>query len=359
MKGDEKMAKNKNKGKKKNRKLILIMAVVLVAAAAVYATASYMLSPVNATDEKVYIKIESGATMNEIVQSLEENGLIRNSTVFKIYVHLRNAQNELKAGRYTFNTNMGAKELTDLLIEGQADETMLITVREGLNVEQIAAYLEEEGLFSADDFLNEIKNNFAYYKSQYAFLASVPDSREYPLEGYLFGDTYEIYVDASPEDVIIKMLDGFDNIFQEAYYARCTELGMTVDQIVTMASIVEREGINDDELPTIAGVFYNRIEDGMLLQSCATLQYIYKDYQFTFTSSQMQIDNPYNTYLYAGLPAGPISNFRVTALEAALYPEDNDYYYFCSKNDGTGASAFAETLSEHEANVSKYGSTWK
>ncbi len=336
-----------------------VLAAVLIVAVVVCAAVIYLFSPVNATDEKVYIKVESGATLNEIADALKENDLIRNTTIFKVYVHLRGAQNELKAGRYSFNTDMGTKELTDLLIEGQAGDTMLITVREGLTVEQIAAYLEEEGLFSAQDFLDEEKNNFAYYKSQYAFLDTVPDDREYPLEGYLFGDTYEIYTDASPQDVIIKMLDGFDAIFKQEYYARCDELGMTVDEVVTMASIVEREGINDDELPTIAGLYYNRLRDGWLLQSCATLQYIYKDYQFTFSESQMEIDSPYNTYKYAGLPAGPISNFRVTALEAALYPEDNDYYYMCSKNDGTGANAFAETLAEHNANISKYSSTWK
>ena len=115
----------------------------------------------------------------------------------------------------------------------------------------------------------------------------------------------------------------------------------------------------DSELPTIAGVFYNRLDSGMLLQSCATIQYILKDYQFTFTAQQLRTESPYNTYIHAGLPAGPIANFRETALLAALYPENNDYYYFCSKNDGTGSSAFARTLSEHEANISKYSGNWE
>ena len=118
---------------------------------------------------------------------------------------------------------------------------------------------------------------------------------------------------------------------------RTKEMGKTIDEIVTMASVVERETILDSELATVAGVFYNRLDNGMMLQSCATLQYIYKDYQFSFTESQKNIDSPYNTYKYKGLPAGPISNFRASALKAALYPADTDYLYFCTKNDGTGA----------------------
>ncbi len=203
------------------------------------------------------------------------------------------------------------------MIEGQAGDTMLITVREGLTVEQIAAYLEEEGLFSAQDFLMKKKIILPTIKASMLFWIPC-GRREYPLEGYLFGDTYEIYTDASPQDVIIKMLDGFDAIFKQEYYARCDELGMTVDEVVTMASIVEREGINDDELPTIAGLYYNRLRDGWLLQSCATLQYIYKDYQFTFSESQMEIDSPYNTYKYAGLPGADIQFPRYGAGGGAL-----------------------------------------
>ena len=153
------------------------------------------------------------------------------------------------------------------------------------------------------------------------------------------------------------MLDRFDDVFEEEYYDRCDELGITIDEAVTMASIVERETIANNELKTVAGVFYNRIDDGIKLQSCATLQYIYKDYQYTFTYKQMQTDNPYNTYKYSGLTPGPIANFRKEALYAALYPEEHDYYYFCAKGDGT--SAFAKTLSEHEDNIDRYGDNWE
>ncbi len=350
---------SKKKTNKKSKKVILIISIALVVIASGFAAGSYLLSAVNPTGEKVIVNISEGSTLDDIASALEENGLVRNKTVFKIYIRIQNKQDDLKAGRYSFSTDMGCKEIAQKLVDGETGDTVMLTIREGLNVEQIAQYLEESGFFTAEEFLDEIKNNLDYYKGLYGFLEDVPADREYGLEGYLFGSTYEVYVDSTPRDIIIKMLDGFDTIFEEEYYARCAELGMSVDEIVTMASIVEREGIVDGELARIAGVFYNRLEDGMMLQSCATLQYIFKDYQFTFTQEQMNVDSPYNTYVNTGLPAGPISNFRQTALVAALYPESHNYYYFCSKNDGTGESAFASTLSEHEANVERYSQSWE
>lgn len=360
MKGSKMKIKkrSKKKSKKQNRKLVRITLIILLIAAIGVVLTSYLLGPVENTDQAVVVEVPSGSSLDDIANLLEENNLVRSATVYKIYVKVQNKQSELKAGKYTFNTSMSSKELTDELIEGQPQATVSITIKEGLDLNRAGDYLEEIGLFTKDEFLAEIENNFDYYQQRYTFLNSVPEDRTYKLEGYLFGDTYEVYADATPQDVIIKMLDKFDSVFLDEYYARAEELNMTIDEIVTMASVVEREGILDEELPIIAGVFYNRLEDGMLLQSCATLQYIFQDYQFTFTSQQTKIDDPYNTYVYTGLPIGPISNFRESALLAALYPDENDYYYFCSKNDGTGSSAFAETLSEHQNNIDKYSENW-
>lgn len=346
--------KIRNKKNPKNKKIYMIALILILAAAIGAAAFTYFLGPISHGDgESVSISIPTGSTLDEISIKLAENGLIRNKNIFKIYIKVTNKQDDLKAGMYTFTTDMNIPAIAQKIIEGKSDTTV-ITIKEGLDLNRISLALQDTGLFTAQEFLDEIKNNFDYYKGLYPFLDSVPADREYKLEGYLFGDTYEVYMDATPRDVIIKMLDRFDVAFKDEYYARAKELGMTVDQIVTMASLVEREGILDSELPTIAGVFYNRLDDDWLLESCATLQYIYKDYQYTFTAEQKKIDNPYNTYKYDGLPAGPIANFRETALIAALYPEKTDYWFFCSKNDGTGASAFAKTLSEHEANGKKY-----
>jgi UPF0755 protein len=344
--------------KKKSKRFIFIVAILLIAAALCVAGYAYFYGPMNNGQDDISVTIESGSSVDSIASALKENDLIRSKIMYKIYIKILGKDDQLKAGTYLFSSDMDASELTAALVEGAPADTITITIKEGWDLNRIGDYLESTGLFTKQEFLDEIENNFGYYAERYEFLADVPEDRTYKLEGYLFGDTYEVYADAEPRDVILKMLDRFDEIFKDEYYDRCEELGMTVDEVVTMASIVEREGILDSELPTIASVFYNRLDAGMLLQSCATLQYIYQDYQFTFSSKQMEIDSPYNTYKYKGLPAGPISNFRETALEAALYPADTDYYYFCSKNDGTGASAFATTLAEHEANIEKYSDNW-
>lgn len=350
------MAKTKSKFPKKI--LTAAVLIVLLAVSALFGY-NYMLSPMDKSGEDIYVEIPSGSSLTYISEALKENGLVRNALVYKLYVKIEGLDSSLKAGDYTFNTSMSAEELTELLLEGTQRESMRITIREGLDSYRISNYLEETGLFSAELFLKEIEDHFDYYQDKYEFLRDVdPDSdRDCLLEGYLFGDTFDVYIDASPRDVIEKMLDRFDEAFKDEYYDRCDELGITIDEAVTMASIVERETIAEEELATVAGVFYNRIEDGIMLQSCATLQYIYKDYQYTFTYKQMQTTNPYNTYKYKGLTPGPIANFRESALEAALYPEEHDYYYFCAKGDGT--SAFAETLSQHEDNIDRYGENWQ
>ena len=354
------MAKIRKKIHRKKMKTIqkALLAVLLIALV-LFGTYAFMTTPVSGNAENVNVTIPAGSTLGDISDILKEKCLVRIAAFYKLYVYLQGKQNDLQSGSYIFDKSMNSAQITEKLVKGAERPTTTITVKEGHDLNRISKYLEEEGLFTADEFMAEIKNNFDYYKAQYKFLESVPAEREYKLEGYLFGDTYEVYTDSTPAEVITKMLDRFDEVFKDEYYARCTERGITVDEAVTMASLVEREGILDSDLPTIASVFYNRLSADMLLQSCATVQYIYKDYQFTFTNSQLEVDDPYNTYVYPGLPAGPISNFRVSALEAALYPATTDYYYLCSMNDGTGGTAFAANLDEHEANIEKYSSTWE
>lgn len=338
------------------RNILLALLVVLLAAGVGVA---YILSPPDKVGSEVNFTIEEGSSLTGISNTLEEAGMVRSALAFKVYVKLKGDAGSLKAGNYIMNTDWSAADILRELISGQEKDTVVITVREGLDLNRIGSYLEEAGLFTKAEFLDEIKNNFSWYAERYSFLADVPAEREYKLEGYLFGDTYYVYADSSPRDVIVKMLDGFEDIFTDQYYERIRELGISIDEAVIMASIVERECIAEAELPIVASVFYNRIREGMLLQSCATLQYIYKDYQYTFTKAQINSTNPYNTYKYIGLPPGPIANFRRSALEAALYPADTNYFYFCAKGDNSGESAFAETLSQHEANVAKYSGNWE
>lgn len=338
----------------------IIGGVVVVLVAVIFLSYNILLGAVDkSTGQTKEIFIEEGTSLSGITTVLKENDLIKNETAFKIYAKISGKSNDLKAGYYSLSQKLPASEIVKSLVKGGTSKTTSITIKEGLDLNRIGDEFEKKGLFTKEEFLKEIKDNADFYRSNYDFLSSVPKDREYILEGYLYADTYDVYVKALPRDVITKMLDRFDQEYTDEYKKRTKEMGKTIDEIVTMASVVERETILDSELPTIAGVFYNRVDKGMMLQSCATLQYIYKDYQFSFTDSQKNIDSPYNTYKYEGLPAGPISNFRGSALKAALYPEKTDYLYFCTKNDGTGASAFAKDLSGHEANIEKYSKNWE
>lgn len=357
---NSKTKKNNKKASKKKYILGGIGAFVLICVVAIIVSYNVLLGAVDSSNtNKMDVTIEEGSSLSGISQTLKEKDLIRSELAFKVYVKLTGKSNDLKAGYYSFSQSQSAGDIVSIMMEGSNSDTATVTIKEGLDLNRIGDTLEEQGIFTKEEFLSEIKNNADYYREKYDFLSSVPKDREYILEGYLFADTYNIYVNSTPRDLIEKMLDRFDQEYTDEYKKRTKEMGKTIDEIVTMASVVERETILDSELPTVAGVFYNRLEKGMMLQSCATLQYIYKDYQFSFTESQKNIDSPYNTYKYEGLPAGPISNFRAASLKAALYPEDTDYLYFCTKNDGTGASAFAKTYEEHEANIQKYSGNWE
>lgn len=346
---------------KKKKIIIGVVAAVVALVVIGFILMQVFLGPVdskNGVDKEV--NIPQGSSLSSIATTLKENELIKSEFAFKVYVKLTGKADDLQAGYYGFSQKESASKIAKKIATGDTSgASSYVTINEGFDLNRMGNAFEQSGIFTKEEFLKEIKENKKYYKEKYDFLSSVPNDREYILEGYLFADTYQVNKTTTPRQVIENMLDRFDREYTDEYKKRTKEMGKTIDEIVTMASIVEREGILDSELPTIAGVFYNRLEDGMMLQSCATLQYIYQDYQFSFTESQKNIDSPYNTYKYAGLPAGPIASFRAEALKAALYPEDNNYLYFCTKNDGTGASAFAKNYADHQANIEKYSENWE
>ena len=212
--------------------------------------------------------------------------------------------------------------------------------------------LESKGLLSADEFYNAAKiENFDYW-----FLKDIK-KRKMELEGYLFPDTYEFSYEESAESIIRKMLDNFDAKFTEDMKKRTKELKLSVDELITMASVVEREAASKDELPLVAGVFYNRLDSSResvgFLQSCATVQYILSERKPVLSLADTKIKSPYNTYINKGLPIGPIASPGLNCINAALYPKDTDYLYFCA--DGNGKHYFAKTASGHQENMKKAG----
>ena len=240
-----------------------------------------------------------------------------------------------------------------MFILSGSPETVKVTFPEGYTTEQIAARLEKNNVCTAEQFLEAVDTVDV---SSYDFLNGIDFSkRDYRLDGYLFPDTYEFDVLAKPEDVIYKMLNRFNNIFKPAYYDQLEELGLTVDQAVILASIVEKEAKLDSDRSPIAGVFVNRFLHGgdelSLFQSDATVRYAYQraygrelDHAL---SEELDIDDPYNTYVYPGFTPGPICSPGEASLIGAVYPSNHDFYYFVAKRDGSGGNVYSRTYEEH------------
>ncbi len=261
---------------------------------------------------------------------------------------------------------MSIMQIIDTLSTMQESrKTMMITTIEGSTVEQMAQSLVEQGaLEDSARFLALCKTGEAFC-DDYDFIASAMETaspqRTYLLEGYLFPDTYEIYVGASEETIIRKMLDRMKEMLALANAHLDDEDAMTIDEVVTLASMIEKEAKRSD-FDKVSAVFHNRLSQGMKLQSDVTVHYITGKRNMVLTAQELAIDSPYNTYVTQGLPAGPVCCPSQYALEAALYPNetylDSGMLYFCAADPESGELVFAKTLAEHEANVAKYRDLW-
>lgn len=287
--------------------------------------------PVDAKEATALIvTIPKGATATRIGNILYDNGLIHNTSYFKYMTKKLELGDHYKAGDYKLSKSQGLEEIMETIADGNVYlETSKVTIPEGFELRQIIDRLALK-LNLDKDKLMTIANEKEF---SYKFLKDIPD-KENRLEGFLFPDTYEFNLDVSEEEVIDSMLSRFDKVFKPEYYDRVKELGMSVYELVTMASIIEREAMLDKERPVISGVFYNRIDKKMRLQSCATVQYILGERKPVLSIKDTKIDNKYNTYMYAGLTPGPIASPGESSLKAALFPESNDYLYFVAKGDG-------------------------
>ncbi|MBQ6234546.1 MAG: endolytic transglycosylase MltG [Clostridia bacterium] len=353
--------------------LLSIGLVAVIAIVAVRFVLSHYISAVDPDDPTPYeVVIPQNASAGQIANLLyhacgeEERGLIASSASFKVYVDFVGKANSLKAGTYLLSKNMTIAEIVDVLTEGNpARRTTRLVVIEGRTIEDIARSLRESDTITtdADAFLALCRDASAF--SKYPFIAQISNAgeRRYALEGYLFPDTYEIYADSAPEEILDKMLTHYYEVYTGEWVTRAEDLGMTRDEIMTLASIIEREASTEEDMYRVSAVFHNRLKEGMKLESCATLNYITGLDRYVFTRDEMAIDSPYNTYRYAGLPIGPISNPGAAAIRAALYPDETfleeGYLYFCNANPKeTRALVFAKTYEEHQENVEKYREYW-
>lgn len=304
---------------------------------------------------KMNMIITNQTTIDDIASILYEDGFIANKNYFILEAKLEHATDDFIAGEYAISSNMSSTEILSLLTTNISDdeETIKFTIPEGYTIDQIAEVLENKNIVTKEEFLDAVKNR--NYTSDYSFLRDMPLNRDYKyqLEGYLFPDTYIVRKNITSEEIVIMMLNRFESILSR-YASYIQSSKYTIHDLLTIASIVEQEAKLDEERPMIAGVIYNRLDSEMRLQMCSTVQYSLNKRKTSLTLQDLEKDKPYNTYLYSGLPIGPICNPGEASIKAAIMPTIHDYYYFVLKDSDTGAHYFSTTSDEHNIAKSRY-----
>ena len=297
--------------------------------------------------------LEEDTPAAEVARRLEEYGIINNSLIFQAELFIFGRPPVYSAGTFTLNRNMNNTEVHRVLSARPNDLSphQVIRIREGWTIRDMAMYFEYREFFPAEDFLYVAENGHF----SFPFLRDIPEDRprENRLEGYLFPETYFISLNPTPGEIITVMLRQFDHIFNEALHIRAEEMGLTVDEVVIIASIIESEARLAHERPMVSQVIHSRLTSpawpSRLLQMCSTVAYVLDIPRARLLNADLLIDSPYNTYMHPGLPIGPISNPGEASLRAALYPSDTDYLFFVLMDEATGAHYFSRTYAEHSA----------
>ena len=326
------------------------------------------IGPMDAADEtEVSFAIESGQSLTRVANNLEKAGLIHSRSVFKYYCDFAGMGQKLQIGQYSLNRAMSMTEIADRLTTGDGNPLVRnITLIPGESIEEFAAKLVRGGVLqSADTLLAKCRTGQDF--RDYYYIADVlnggtASQRKYVLEGYLAADTYEVYVTATEDDILRKLLSQTEAMFPAELQERMEELGLSMDQTLTLASLIEKEAGQND-FAKVSAVFHNRLKAKMKLQSDVTIHYITGVRKMALEEQDLKANNPYNTYVVSGLPVGPICSPSAAAIRAALYPDETyvaeNYLYFCAKNPESGELYLSRTLEEHEQAVAIYAPLWK
>lgn len=346
------------------RKIVSIIIISLVLIFIVGTISGYLyiksaLQPVDPEDERgVEVEIPLGSTSSSIADILEESGIIKDSRIFRIYTKIKN-ESDFQAGNYTFTPAMTIDEIieslkTGVLVKAPIDK---VTIPEGKTIEEIAEIFAEKHYFSKEDFIDRV-NDEDYLEELMETYPSIlsedilSEDIRTPLEGYLFAATYDIFIEnPNLDDIIEMMLDRTVEVVNENQ-KDIDKSDFSIHEILTFASLVEKEASSKDQRKGISSVFYNRLEEGMPLQTDPTVLYAMGEHKDKVLLKDLEIDSPYNTYQIKALPVGPISNFSVNSLKASLNPEESDYMYFLHDEDG--GIHFAETHEEHIKHKEEY-----
>ncbi len=314
------------------------------------------LRPTAAASSPVKFTITSGMRAQKVIELLEEQGLIRNAFLFSGWLKLEGEGSRFQAGEYELTPGMTREEIVAKLNEGDtvAAQTIKFTIPEGFTVPQIAERLAEKAGVDKEKFMEAANKPELWTGSIWTKGLPTNADLRYPLEGYLFPDTYEMKAGSTETEVINRMLAELDRKLDqlpEDWLSVMEDRGLTVHQLLTIASLVEREVVADEERPIVASVIQNRLKKKMPLQIDATIQYLLDKQKERLLEVDLKVKSPYNTYLNQGLPPGPIAAPSLKSIEAALYPDQTDYLYYVTKKDGTNTHLFAETYSQHQKNI--------
>jgi UPF0755 protein len=326
--------------------ILLIVVLLAIAFTAGIATgAYYIMTPVGGT-EAVRIDIPEGTPASEVAQILEDSKVIKSAFLFRVVLKTSGADRQLKPGVYMISPDKTMMEIIHQLKSGIMRQK-LVSIPEGLTINQMAAKLNEKGIVKKADFIAAA--NSGTFK--------VNGNTVKSLEGYLLPETYDLPDEFKASDIIARMISEFDSKAVPLYieHQKSLPFALSLSEVVTLASLIEREAQVPAERPVIASVYYNRMNKGMLLQCDATIQYALGENKPVLTYDDLKIESPYNTYIHKGLPPGPIANPGIESIRAALLPEKTDFLYYVRndvKNDGS--HVFTRSLEEHNQAINQY-----
>ncbi|BAL83243.1 hypothetical protein SELR_15350 [Selenomonas ruminantium subsp. lactilytica TAM6421] len=290
-------------------------------------------------NQTIFVSVKKGMSASDIGDELVKHGVITNKKKFWLKVKKSGAADKFKSGTYAFKPNTPPEEIIAKLVAGETTQVKF-TIPEGFGVKEIAKRLSDEGLVDEDEFLRKAKDY-----APYSYIKRDKDIR-YACEGFLFPDTYVLHEDPSVDGILKMMAEDMDTRLTPKMRQRAAELNLSIHELITMASLVEKEAMYAEDRPIIAQVFFKRLKIGMPLQTDTTIQYLLDEPKEDVSIKDTKIESPYNTYQIKGLPPGPVASPGMAAIEAVLYPADTDYLYFVA--DRQGHNHYSNTYAEHQ-----------
>ncbi|MCG7382862.1 endolytic transglycosylase MltG [Paenibacillus sp. ACRRY] len=340
----------------KGKVIIIVLLIIVIAAGGAGAAVWNMMRPVEASADPVVFEIKSGSGTSQIADQLEQEGLVRSGLAFKGYLKWKKQGSSFMAGTYSMNPGVSYDEIISKLNSGEVvpEEMVKFTIPEGYTVLQMADKLSAEGVVDREEFI-KLANDPSSFDVDIIKDIPVDEELRYVLEGYLFPETYELKKGSSTHDVMKRMLEEFQTKINTIpdLESKLKARNLSLHELLTIASLVEREVVVDEERALVAGVIDNRIKQDMKLEIDATVQYLLDKPKARLLFKDLKVQSPYNSYLNKGLPPGPIASPSLESIEAALAPEASDYLFYVTKKDGSSGHLFAKTYKEHQQNIAK------